>query len=176
MASGPTSNDESTEVLPIGELIRAERARSGLSYRELAGKAESAGYSVKFQYLNDLANAGPKSWPKQPDTFRGLAAASQLPVRDIVLSYAVSLGLDIGGTESRLSAGLPESIDAIAPEVTDALLTLIRTLAEHRDSRSSDGKTDELGLAADSSKNRGKALEASIAELGEGTQEPRRKS
>lgn len=175
MASGPTSNDESTEVLPIGELIRAERARSGLSYRELAAKAESAGYSVKFQYLNDLANAGPKSWPKQPDTFRGLAAALHLPVRDIVLSYAISLGLDIGGTESRLAAGLPQSVDSISPEVTDALLALIRTLSEQQASGAATGKAKELALAADSSKNRGKALNTSIAALGEGTQELRRK-
>lgn len=190
MASGPKSKNESAEVVPIGELIRAERARSGLSYQELAARAENAGYSVKFQYLNDLANAGPKSWPKNPDTFRGLATALQLTVREIVLSYAVSLGLDIGGTSSRLAAGLPDAVDSLAPEVTDALLSLIRTLADQNslgeqhsltDQHSpaapaaATDKTAELGLAADSSKNRGKEMNTSIAALGEGTQELRRK-
>lgn len=175
MASGTRSNDESSPILPIGELIRAERERSGLSYRELAGKAEAAGYSVKFQYLNALVNDGPKSWPKHPDTFRGLSVALHLPVREIVLSYAVSLGLDVGGTEHRLATGLPESAGSLSPEVTEALLALIRTLADPQDGGATPTTAGELELAADSSQNRGKELHKSIAVLGEGTQEIRKK-
>lgn len=176
VASGPRNNEESTEIQSIGELIRAERVRSGLSYRDLSARAEAAGLSVKFQYLNDLANSGPKSWPKNPDTFRALSIALQLSVRTIVLSYAVSLGLDVGGAESRITAGLPDNVDSLSPELTDALLSLIRTLSDGKN-RSSRARSDadELSLAADSSKNQGKAVNQSLASLGESTQEPRRK-
>ena len=171
MASSTSRDAGSEQILSIGDLIRAERLRSGLSYRDLSARAEAAGFSVKFQYLNDLVNTGPKSWPKNTDTFRALAAALQLPVRRIILAYAISLGLDVADPESRLASRLPAHVDLISAEMTDSLLHLIRVASAEAAAKAPN--PNELDLAADSSKNRGKAVKKAFDSLGEDSQERR---
>ncbi|WP_394940727.1 hypothetical protein [Psychromicrobium sp. YIM B11713] len=163
----------------ISELIRAERATSGLSYRDLAARAESAGYSLKFQYLHELARSGPKGWPKSPDTFRALGEMLKIPVREIVLAYAIDLGLDVETTNSDLISRLPDGTDNLSKEMVESLLKLIRT-AVNEASRSTqkplvEDKTTELSLAADSSDNEGKDVVQDLHSLGEEAQEARQR-
>ncbi|WP_114597555.1 hypothetical protein [Renibacterium salmoninarum] len=169
MASGAKSDDGSTQIQSIGELIRAGRLRSGFSYRDLSARAEAAGFSVKFQYLKDLANSGPKSWPKNTDTFRALSAALHLPVKRIILAYAISLGLNVTDSGSELASRLPENLDLISPKMTDAILAIIRAASAEAQASSVD--PDKLGLAADSSKNHGKVMKRKFESPGEGSQE-----
>ncbi|NYE96256.1 transcriptional regulator with XRE-family HTH domain [Psychromicrobium silvestre] len=170
----------------ISELIRTERAASGLSYRDLAARAESAGYSLKFQYLHELANSGPKSWPKNTDTFRALSEMLKIPVREVILAYAVDLGLDVEGVNSELATRLPERTENLSSEMTEALLRLIRTAvsesaedaapASSKDVRKASKKSsDELSLAADSSDSAGKQAEQGFDTIGEETQESKQR-
>lgn len=124
------SSEASEDRSSIGELILAERRSSGASYRELAARAEQAGFSIKFQYLNELAKSGPKGWPKNPDTFRALALILKLPVRTIVLAYAASLGLDVENPESKLAEQLPVNTRDLSDDMTDALLHVIRAAGQ----------------------------------------------
>lgn len=123
---GDRSGAEVDGRTTIGELIIAERRNSGASYRDLATRAEHAGFPVKFQYLNELVRSGPKGWPKNPDTFRALAAILKLPVRSIVLAYAASLGLEVENPGSKLAEQLPDNTRDLSEEMTQALLHVIR--------------------------------------------------
>ncbi|MFJ4284048.1 hypothetical protein ACIPY0_00215 [Paenarthrobacter nicotinovorans] len=109
----------------ITELIESERTASGLSYRDLAARAIAAGYSLKFQYLNDLATTGPKSWPKNPDTIRALAVALRTSEKSVILAYARALGLEVRDSESPLANRLPAGTELLSPPMQDALIKLI---------------------------------------------------
>ncbi|MHA7145479.1 hypothetical protein ACX80U_12250 [Arthrobacter sp. TmT3-37] len=148
----------------ISELLRHEKDASGLSYRDLVERASKAGYSLKFQYLNELVTAGPKSWPKNPDTFRAIAAILRTSEKAVVLAYAASLGLDVADPTSALASRLPAGTEKLSPSMQDALIAVVRAATEEEGDgnvstapitragespASSDGTTqDDVDLAA----------------------------
>lgn len=162
---------ETPRMQSISALIRAERESSGLSYRDLAARAETLGYSLKFQYLHELAKTGPKSWPKNPDTFRALSEIVKMPVREIILAYAVDLGLDIESVNSELVTRMPAGTDKLSRNMIETILKLIRAAVEEVSSErisTTDGRSkDQVSLAADSSKSAGKTAVQGIDTIGE---------
>lgn len=87
-------SDNADAVPTISDLINQHRGDR--SYRDLALRAERAGFHIKFQTINDLAIAPPRQWPKNPETIAALAAAIDVNVQTVVLAFARSFGLDVG--------------------------------------------------------------------------------
>ncbi|MFC3299604.1 hypothetical protein ACFOD8_08270 [Arthrobacter agilis] len=114
----------------ISELLRSEKDASGLSYRDLVERASKAGYSLKFQYVNELVVSGPKSWPKNPDTFRALAAILRVSEKSVVLAYAASLGLDVTDSTSPFATRLPAGTEKLSPSMQDALIAVVRAATQ----------------------------------------------
>lgn len=112
------------EVPTISDLVRAARD-GGLTYRELEARSQRAGFGVKFQTFEVLANQGPLAWPKSVDTIRGIAAALDITEQAVVLGYAASLGVRVT-PQPRLVAGLPPSTALLTEPMRDAILGLIR--------------------------------------------------
>ncbi|MGV5046844.1 hypothetical protein [Rhodococcus pyridinivorans] len=108
----------------IGELIAAQMDATGRSYRELS---KASGDRVKYQTFHELCTAPPKSWPKNVETIRGMAAALDVSETAVVLGYARSLGVEVQG-ESMLAQQLPASAGRLTPAQRNAIVSLIRAI------------------------------------------------
>lgn len=133
----------------ISDLINQHRGDR--SYRDLALRAERAGFHIKFQTINDLAIAAPKQWPKNAETITALAAALDVNVQTVVLAFARSFGLDVGRhvgakglTNRELLTELGSRLDDNHVEAYDAT---VRHLDDARSSVGSaaSGERTELG-------------------------------
>ncbi len=120
-------HDES--VKGISELIRERAHDLGATYRELEARSERAGFKVKYQTFAQLATSGPKAWPKEPETIKGIASALQVTEESVVLAFAATFGLNIS-RKSQFSASLPLGVDRLNPQVRDSFLRLIRDVLE----------------------------------------------
>lgn len=116
-------------VKGISELIRERAHELGATYRELEARSERAGFKVKYQTFAQLATAGPKAWPKEPETIKGIASALQVSEESVVLAFAATFGLKIS-RKSQFSASLPLGVDKLNPQVRDSFLRLIRDVLE----------------------------------------------
>lgn len=125
----------------ITDLIRAQMAVTGRSYRDMEAISEKAGYKVRHQTFNDLANRGPEGFPRNVDTVRGIAAALDTTSEAVVLGYAVSLGLPIG-ERSSFELQLPRRVSDLDPQVANNLVSLIRSILE-------EGSGEHAGSTAD---------------------------
>ncbi|WP_199921777.1 hypothetical protein [Psychromicrobium lacuslunae] len=94
-----------------------------------------------------------------------------MPVREIILAYAVDLGLDVEKTNSELVTRMPDSTDKLSKEMVEAILTLIRTAVEEKSFHKPEGalkeNKEQLVLAADSSSSTGKENVDDLEALGE---------
>ncbi|MBX4168093.1 hypothetical protein K3M35_05350 [Rhodococcus sp. DMU2021] len=97
---------------------------TGRSYRELS---KASGDRVKYQTFHELCTAPPKSWPKNVETIRGMAAALDVSETAVVLGYARSLGVEVQG-ESMLAQQLPASAGRLTPAQRNAIVSLIRAI------------------------------------------------
>lgn len=132
----PTGDNGDREPVPtISELIHTQRDTTGLTYRQMAERASAAGYPVKYQWFQELATQGPKGWPKDAATFRGLAAALDVSERSIVLSFARAFGLDVTEGASLLEVLLPAGTRDIDPGLQQAIAGVVRAAvaAQHED-------------------------------------------
>lgn len=112
---------DSSPVPTIRDLIHF-LLDAGKTVRELA--ADSGG-RVKFQTFQELANHPPKQFPKDNKTIVGMAKALRVSEATVVLAYAKGLGIDVL-TDSRFALRLPVGVDAIDPQMQDALIAVAR--------------------------------------------------
>lgn len=132
---------DGSAVPTISELIERQRRASGLSYREMAERAERAGLRIKFQTIANLATAAPKEWPKKTETIRALAEGLDVPERLVVLSFARSFGLDVQRDESTLGLMLPTGTRHLDEGVQGAVAALVRSIIESRKDVGDDGRS-----------------------------------
>lgn len=128
-------------VPTISELIHTQRDSTGDSYREMADRAAAAGYTIKFQTLQELATVPPRGWPKKADTFKALAHALQVSERAVVLAYARSFGLDVSEGSSLLEVLLPAGTRDVDRGLQQAIAGVVRAAvsAQHTDGSDTDG-------------------------------------
>lgn len=112
---------QSFNVPTIKDLIRSA-LDSGKSVRDLA---EDSGQRVKFQTFQELSNNPPKQFPKSPETITGMALALKTSETNIVLAYAMGIGITVS-TGSNLSMRLPADVDKLSPEMQDAVVSVVR--------------------------------------------------
>lgn len=110
-------------MLTISELIREVKDRSGHSFRAMAEQATRAGHRVSHQYLQELATAGPREWPRHAETIRGLAAAADTTEAMVVHAFARSFGLAVDAPG--LADRIPPAADRLPQGVQDAVVALI---------------------------------------------------
>lgn len=127
----PTGGSPHREHVPtISELIHTQRDSTGLTYRQMAERAAAAGFPVKYQQFQELATQGPKGWPKEAATIKGLAAALEVSERSIVLSFARSFGLEVTEGSSLLEVLLPGATRDIDPGLQRAIAGVVRAAIE----------------------------------------------
>jgi len=89
--------------------------------------SEAAGYKVRHQAFNTLANRGPEGFPRHVETVKGIAVALDLTEEEVLMGYAVSLGIPVRG-KSSFETRLPPRVDELDPEIADNLIRLIRSV------------------------------------------------
>lgn len=113
-------------MMTIGDLIT--RYKGDRSYDRLAtdmGLDAKGNKLLSGKRLGQIVLSGPKEFP-EPDTVRGLARALAVPPREIVLSYAFTLGLPVSSDDedlldiSGLTDGQKEAIRALVIALADA--------------------------------------------------------
>lgn len=139
-------------VPTIGELITQFRDLTGDTYREMAERAERAGFTIKYQTIQELAKDGPKGWPKNPETIVALAVAMHMSQRVIVLAFARAFGLDVDSVDRRV-VGAPEYVTG--REMWDQLSAsgreeLIAVLKEYIDEQLAQTRSEGGGESGDS--------------------------
>lgn len=139
---------DSSAVPTISELIERQRRDSGLSYREMAERAERAGLHIKFQTIATLATTPPKEWPKKAETIQALAEGLDVPERLVVLAFACSFGLDVQRDESTLGSMLPAGTRHLDESVQRAVAAMVRSIVNAREDVGSVVRTASTTQAA----------------------------
>ncbi len=124
MVERESNGFDDRSVPTISQLIAAQMDATGRSFRDLW---RASGERVKHQTFQELRSAPPKSWPKNVETIRGMAAALDVTETAIVMAYARSLGVDVAG-ESVLAQQLPASAAQLTPAQRNAIVQLIRSI------------------------------------------------
>lgn len=134
-------HDDRESVPTISELIHTQRDATGLTYRQMADRAAASGHPVKYQQFQELATRGPKGWPKDSATVKGLAFALEVSERSIVLAFARSFGLDVSEGSSLLEVLLPAGTRDVDPGLQQAIAGVVRAAvqAQHESEATSDG-------------------------------------
>lgn len=119
----PPEASAKTDTVPtIRDLIRSA-VDEGRSFRDL--EADS-GYRVKFQTFQELANHPPAQFPKKVDTITGMAQSLHVTETAVVLAYAKSLGIPVGGVDNTFALRLPAGVATIEPEMQRAIINMAR--------------------------------------------------
>lgn len=148
---------------PTLQALVADR-KGGRSYEQLAALS---GGRLSRARIQQIATREMKAFPDAA-TLAGLARALDVPVQEVVLATARSLGLEVRGGTSGDALLVPGGKNLSAP-AQDALLTMARELSKsgaRNDERSASG--EERGARVDHYEGSGKshALEDSAAPHG----------
>lgn len=110
----------------LGDLIRADKERTGRSIRELAVDAGDGGLRSRFSHL---ANTDALTEMPKPDTIKALAHALGVPARVVLHAAAEACGLDVsGGIDSSLATLLPTEAKHLTDADIDQIRALVRTI------------------------------------------------
>jgi hypothetical protein len=131
----PDAAANTDNVPTIRDLIRSA-VDEGRSFREL--EADS-GYRVKFQTFQELANHPPAQFPKKVDTFTGMAQALHVTETAVVLAYAKSLGVQVGGIDNTFALRLPVGVATIEPDMQRAIINMARAAVKREIRADPDG-------------------------------------
>lgn len=112
----------SGHVPTIAQLVRQKLA-TGMTLRQLE---ERSGGSVPYQTFGKISKGEVKGWPKSREVIEGTASALGVDAREVVLSYATQLEIDVSEDRSLLASMLPASTDALTIEQAQAVAGLIR--------------------------------------------------
>ncbi|WP_343466508.1 hypothetical protein AAI421_18400 [Rhodococcus aetherivorans] len=155
MVERESNGFDDRSVPTISQLIAAQMDATGRSFRDLW---RASGERVKHQTFQELRSAPPKSWPKNVETIRGMAAALDVTETAIVMAYARSLGVDVVG-ESVLAQQLPASAAQLTPAQRNAIVQLIRSITNQEGTGHGTGteEVQEPRTQASSEEHRGEA-------------------
>lgn len=106
---------------PIAELVRQKLA-TGLTLRQLE---ERSGGSVPYQTFGKISKGEVRGWPKSREVIEGTAHALGVDAREVVLSYATQLEIDVSEDRSLLASMLPPSTGTLTIEQAQAVAGLI---------------------------------------------------
>ncbi|MDQ1744531.1 MAG: hypothetical protein QOE23_2870 [Pseudonocardiales bacterium] len=112
----------SGHVPTIAQLVRQKLA-TGMTLRQLE---ERSGGSVPYQTFGKISKGEVRGWPKSREVIEGTASALGIDAREVVLSYATQLEIDVSEDRSLLASMLPASTDALTIEQAQAVAGLIR--------------------------------------------------
>jgi hypothetical protein len=112
----------SGHVPTIAQLVRQKLA-TGVTLRQLE---ERSGGSVPYQTFGKISKGEVRGWPKSREVIEGTASALGVDAREVVLSYATQLEIDVSEDRSLLASMLPASTDALTIEQAQAVAGLIR--------------------------------------------------
>ncbi len=102
----------SGHVPTIAQLVRQKLA-TGMTLRQLE---ERSGGSVPYQTFGKISKGEVRGWPKSREVIEGTASALGVDAREVVLSYATQLEIDVSEDRSLLASMLPASTDALTIE------------------------------------------------------------
>ena len=126
---------DSESVQTISELVKTQKAASGLSYADMTDRAHKRGLSITRQQLSDLANNAPKGWPKSSEMVQALAVALDVSERAIVLAFATSFDINVNENRTPFENRLPAGINSVGAGMQDAILHIIQAAIEESDGR-----------------------------------------
>ena len=112
----------SGQVPTIAELVRQKLA-TGLTLRQLE---ERSGGSVPYQTFGKISKGDVKGWPKSRAVIEGTAHALGVDPREVVLSYATQLDIDVAEDRSLLASMLPAATADLTIEQAQAVANLIQ--------------------------------------------------
>lgn len=115
--------------LSISQLIRAHQDRTGDSLYDIERRSVSSGYTVSQKYLWRVADGQAKGWPKYPATISAIAIGLQTTPLAVLLGYGVEIGVP-GLEVPRFASQVPSAIDDAPERLQDALLGMIRAVAD----------------------------------------------
>lgn len=122
---------------PLGKLIDTIRESNRWSYRDLARRAERAGFKMGDSQINALANNPISSVSIKQ--VRALAVALDIPERHVVVAFLGSMGYDVAGPSP---SGVEEAIRADGRLSSDDRETLLVLLKQMR-RRTTDRRDNE---------------------------------
>lgn len=112
---------DSGGVPTIAQLVR-QKLDTGMTLRQLE---ERSGGSVRYQTFGKISKGDVKGWPKSREVIEGTASALGVDAREVVLSYATQLEIDVSENRSLLVSMLPASTGALTIEQAQAVAGLI---------------------------------------------------
>lgn len=121
--------------MTLAELIERARDKSGDSYRELAERAQRAGFSLNGSSIHRLATSRLRSVP-DTQTLHALSVALDESVETVALASVASLGIDLSPevrSQSRARAWLALTEGRSDAEVAH-LLRIASSVADALDS------------------------------------------
>lgn len=117
-------------TVTLAELISTRRNELALSYERIAARARDQGLHLTADALVALANEEPRAMPR-PVTIRAIAAGLDLPVIEVLMAAARSVGLvgHEGGDSDRALAWteITEDLDAAQ---RDQVLDVVRSVVK----------------------------------------------
>lgn len=118
------------DAVMLAELIATRRNELALSYERIAARARESGLHLTADALVALANEEPRAMPR-PVTIKAIAAGLDLPVIEVLMAAACSVGLvaHAAGDDDRALAWaeLTEDLDAAQ---RDQVLSVVREVVK----------------------------------------------
>lgn len=120
---------DSPLVPSIADLLTQYRDRTGASYDDMSRSVRG---EITSAWFHKLTTSSPKSFPRDPGTLANLADLLQVSIPTILNAFAISLGLPVSDTASRLALTLPPGTDSLEPADVEAIRAVIRQLIAAR--------------------------------------------
>lgn len=112
----------------ITELVKSHQDRTGDSLYDIERRSGASGASVSQKYLHRISVSDVKGFPKNVETFSGLAAGLETTELAVLLGYAVQLGIPVRMPE--VASQIPFRVDTAPTRLQEALLYLARAIAD----------------------------------------------